>query len=473
MKLWGGRFSKTTHPLVDRYTASIPFDYQLAEYDIQGSIAHVQMLKKCQLLNADDTQQIIQGLTNIAKKIQQDDVEFSLQDEDIHMNIERLLHQQIGDVAGKLHTGRSRNDQVALDLHLYLRQQTLTIIEQLVTLEEVFLQLAKQHTDTIMPGYTHLQRAEPVSFAQHMLAYAQMFGRDIQRLADSFKRINISPLGAGALAGSGVAVDPLYVAELLKFDNSYINSLDAVSDRDFIVEFLSDASLIMLHIAKLSEEIVLWNSQEFNFIQLDDAFCTGSSMMPQKKNPDVAELGRGKCGRVFGSLFGLLTTLKGLPLAYNKDLQEDKEGLFDTVNTIQQTLSIYAPMLSSMQINKNMMHDAACNDYANATQLANYLVAHDVPFRQAHAITGKIVLHCIEKHCLLQALALEEYQVFHPAIADDVYEHLTVAAVIATHNARGGTSTQQVLRQIEETNANLQAWQAWHEQHVTEILGCR
>ncbi len=404
MKLWGGRFKKPTNELVDDYNASIGFDHQLAQFDIQGSLAHVEMLGFCEILAKEDVALITKGLKELSDKIEHGDIVFRTEDEDIHMNIERSLHQLIGPTAGKLHTGRSRNDQVALDIHLYLRYQTLSIVDKLYHFMEVLVTLAVDNIDTLIPGYTHLQRAEPLRFAHHMLAYFNMFHRDTQRLIDGFARINICPLGAGALAGSGVKVDREYVAKLLNFSGIYENSLDAVSDRDFVVEFLSASALIMMHLSKLSEEIILWCSQEFSFIQLDDQFCTGSSMMPQKKNPDVAELARGKSGRVYGALIGLLTVLKGLPLAYNKDMQEDKEGLFDTVKTVNQTLAVYTPMIKTMRLNHEKMRAAVTNDYSNATQLANYLVDKGVPFRQAHEITGKIVLYCIDNQLLLESL---------------------------------------------------------------------
>lgn len=448
MKLWGGRFSKQTNELVDEYNASIGFDYQLAAEDIEGSLAHVSMLKHCKLISAKEASLIQDGLLRIKAKCEQGLLTFSLADEDIHMNIERLLHEDIGEVAGKLHTGRSRNDQVALDMHLYLRQQVEGIITQLYQWLEVIHDVASQHVDTIFPGYTHLQRAEPVRFAHHMLAYFNMFDRDISRLCDSLSRINLSPLGAGALAGSGLPVDREFAAQAMKFDGIYTNSLDAVSDRDFVVEFLSHAALIMMHFSRLSEELILWSSHEFSFIQLDDAFCTGSSMMPQKKNPDVCELARGKTGRVYGALIGLLTTLKGLPLAYNKDMQEDKEGLFDTVKTLKQTIAVYTPMLASMTVNIEHMRQVTEDDFSNATNLANYLVTKHIPFRVAHEITGKIVRYCIEQGNLLNALSLETLQGFCQSIENDVFAALKIEAVVEAHRASGGTSKGSVQTQL-------------------------
>lgn len=457
MKLWAGRFTTETHQLVDDYNASIEFDYQLAEFDIQGSLAHVKMLGKCNILDAKSVECIIAGL----KKIQTEELIFSKEDEDIHMNIERILHNLIGDEANKLHTGRSRNDQVALDTHLYMRHHIIQLIAQLVEINQVFLTIAENNIDVLIPGYTHLQRAEPIRFSHHMLAYFNMYYRDTQRLMESFNRVNVCPLGAGALAGCGFAIDREYVAELLQFDSVYENSLDAVSDRDFVAEFLFNASLIMMHFSKLSEEIILWSSQEFSFIQLADQFCTGSSMMPQKKNPDVAELARGKVGRVYGALMGLLTVLKGLPLAYNKDLQEDKEGLFDTVKTLRNTLAVYAPMLSSIQLNKDAMHNAVNNDYSNATQLANYLVKKGLAFRDAHAITGKIVLHCINTGIMLSELSLESYQQYSPLITSDIVDYIQIENIIETRAATGGTAKSSVLQQLDTAHIKLNHINKW------------
>lgn len=466
MKLWGGRFNKSTHNLVDEFNASINFDYQLAEYDIKGSLAHVTMLGKRGLLSMDEVELICEGLQKIAGKMKRGEIEFRLSDEDIHMNIERLLHEEIGDVAGKLHTGRSRNDQVALDMHLYLRSEIMIIVQLLHDFLSVIHSVASQHVETHMPGYTHLQRAEPIRFAHHLLAYFNMFSRDVSRLMDNFKRVNQSPLGAGALAGSGVDVDPVFVAELLNFDGVYSNSLDAVSDRDFVVEFLSNASLIMMHFSRLSEEIILWSSQEFSFVQLDDAFCTGSSMMPQKKNPDVCELSRGKTGRVYGSLISMLTVLKGLPLAYNKDMQEDKEGLFDAVKTLTQTLAVYTPMLASMQINKENMQKATEMDFSNATNLANYLTKKGIAFRLAHEITGKIVLHCIDKNILLKELDLKTYTHFCDKIDEDIYSVLNVESVIEAHKTLNGTSRRSVETQLKQCTKTLEMISNWLEKTI-------
>lgn len=466
MKLWAGRFNKQTHHLVDHYNASIPFDHQLAEYDIEGSLAHVAMLGQCGLIPPHEVALIRAGLTKIDEQIKRGEVSFRLIDEDIHMCIERMLHEDIGEVAGKLHTGRSRNDQVALDMHLYLRHQIVTIVTLLHELLTVLHTIAAQHVETILPGYTHMQRAEPIRFAHHMLAYFNMFLRDANRLRDSFKRVNQNPLGAGALAGSGVDVDRAYVTQCLHFEGMYTNSLDAVSDRDFVVEFLSNASLIMMHFSRLSEEIILWSSHEFSFVQLDDAFCTGSSMMPQKKNPDICELARGKTGRVYAALIGLLTVLKGLPLAYNKDMQEDKEGLFDTVNTLKNTLAVYTPMLVSMHVKKEVMRAATENDFSNATNLANYLVHKQIPFRLAHEITGKIVLYSIDNHCLLKDLSLDIYKSFCEHIDADVYHALEIEVVIEAHRAVGGTSKSSVESQLTACTDILNDIAAWLTHHT-------
>lgn len=369
MKLWGGRFTKPTNRLVEEYTASIDFDQKLFEEDIRGSLAHVKMLGDCGIIEPDEAKVITEGLKKIRKRIQSGEVEFSVTHEDIHMNIEKLLIEEVGPVGGKLHTGRSRNDQVALDMHLYVRARTLDLVQGLLGLRESLTSKAEQHVDTILPGYTHLQRAQPVRLAHHLLAYVDMFGRDIERLVDSYKRVNMLPLGAGALAGTTFPIQREQVAEELGFKRLYDNSMDAVSDRDYLVEFLSISSLIMVHLSRLSEELILWSSEEFGYIELDDAFCTGSSMMPQKKNPDVPELIRGKTGRVMGSWIALLTTLKALPLAYNKDMQEDKEGIFDTVETLTGALALMAPMVEGMKVNEKKMRENAEEGFSNATPI--------------------------------------------------------------------------------------------------------
>lgn len=448
-KLWGGRFTKETNKLVEEYTASISFDQQLAMEDIEGSLAHVQMLGECTIIPQEDAELIKQGLLKIKKKIEQGEVEFTVALEDIHMNIEKLLIDEIGPVGGKLHTGRSRNDQVATDMHLYLKHKTEEMIGLVENVQQAFLMQAKDNVETIIPGYTHLQRAQPISFAHHVMTYFWMLERDKERLQDSFKRVNILPLGAGALAGTTFPINRERVAEILGFDQIYPNSMDAVSDRDFILEFLSIASILMTHISRLSEELVIWSSQEFQFVELDDSFCTGSSIMPQKKNPDVPELLRAKTGRVYGNLMGLLTVIKGLPLAYNKDMQEDKEGMFDTVATLDGALRLLAPMIGTMTVNKEKMKKAVKEDYSNATDIADYLVTKGLPFREAHEVIGKIVLYSIQNKKYLLDLTIEEYKQFNSLFEEDIYPILEPEHVVAARNSLGGTAPKQVLQQIK------------------------
>ncbi|WP_163538915.1 argininosuccinate lyase [Gracilibacillus sp. YIM 98692] len=472
MKLWGGRFTKPTNELVDEYTASISFDQKLAQYDIQGSLAHVEMLAKCEIISKEDADTIKKGLKVVAEKIKAGEAELTQANEDIHMNVEKLLIDEVGAVGGKLHTGRSRNDQVALDMRLYLRDSIVTLVELLTKVQEALQTQAKQNLDTILPGYTHLQRAQPVLFAHHMMAYVSMFQRDTERLMDSFKRVNRSPLGAGALAGTTFPIDRHFVAEKLNFDGVVENSLDAVSDRDFVVEFLSNASLVIMHLSRLSEELVQWSSAEFNFVELDDAFCTGSSMMPQKKNPDVAELVRGKTGRVYGHLMGMLTTLKGLPIAYNKDMQEDKEGMFDTVETLKGALALFAPMVETMEVKKDNMYEAVAEDFSNATDLADYLVNKDLPFREAHAVVGQVVLHCIQENKYLLDLSLEDFQQFSSLITEDIYDVLSPKAVVNARNVVGGTAKNRVedqIKQAENVLSNSKQWIAVYAEKVNVL----
>lgn len=460
-KLWGGRFTKPTDQLVEEYTASILFDKELAEEDIQGSLAHVSMLEKCGILPSADVEKIRDGLMQIQGMIRRGEVDYSVRDEDIHMTIEKLLIELIGPVGGKLHTGRSRNDQVATDMHLYLRKRVVEFVALLHKLQEALVGQAKANLNTIVPGYTHLQRAQPILFAHHMMAYVSMLERDIERLRDSYKRINVLPLGAGALAGTTFPIDRHFVAEQLGFDSVYDNSLDAVSDRDFIVEFLAAASIIMMHLSRLCEEMILWSSTEFHFIELDDAFCTGSSIMPQKKNPDVAELVRGKTGRVYGNLVGLLTLLKSLPLAYNKDMQEDKEGMFDTVRTLRGALQLFAPMVATMKVNKERMRQAVNEDFSNATDMADYLVNKGMPFRLAHEVIGKTVLYCIQQNKFLLDLTLEEFKQFSALFEQDIYDVLQPEQVVNARNVLGGTAAPQVesaIARAEERMAETAQW---------------
>ncbi|WP_096202687.1 argininosuccinate lyase [Bacillus sp. FJAT-45350] len=447
-KLWGGRFTKTAEEWVDEFGASIGFDQNLVEEDIEGSLAHVKMLGKCGILPVEDVNKITEGLKKILEKAQKGELEYSIQNEDIHLNVEKFLIDEVGPVGGKLHTGRSRNDQVATDMHLYLRNQVKEILSEIKNLQRALVLQAKGHVETLIPGYTHLQRAQPVSFAHHLLAYFWMLERDYERLEDGLKRVNISPLGAGALAGTTFPIDRHYSAELLGFDGIYENSLDAVSDRDFILEFLSSSSIAMMHLSRLCEEIILWSSQEFRFIELDDAFATGSSIMPQKKNPDMAELIRGKTGRVYGNLFSLLTTLKGLPLAYNKDMQEDKEGMFDTVTTIKGSLKIFTGMIESMTVNTDVMEKATHSDFSNATELADYLASKGMPFRDAHEVVGKLVLQCIQKGIFLLDLPFADYKVASELFEEDIFEVLQPKTVVARRNSAGGTGFEQVKKAL-------------------------
>ncbi|WP_449598837.1 argininosuccinate lyase [Niallia sp. Marseille-Q9988] len=449
-KLWGGRFTKSAEEWVDEFGASISFDQELVLEDIEGSIAHVAMLSKTGILPVEDAEKIKDGLLTLKKQAENDELTFSVKLEDIHLNLESQLTDLIGPVGGKLHTGRSRNDQVATDMHLYLRRQVKLIIQLLNELQVALLEKAENHIETVMPGYTHLQRAQPISFAHHLMAYFWMFERDKQRYQENLARINLSPLGAGALAGTTFPIDRVYSADLLGFDSIYENSMDAVSDRDFILEFLSTSSILMMHLSRFSEEIILWSSQEFKFIELDDSFSTGSSIMPQKKNPDMAELIRGKTGRVYGNLMGLLTVLKGLPLSYNKDMQEDKEGMFDTVKTVVGSLRIFAGMIQTMKVNEQGMEKATKNDFSNATELADYLSDKGMPFREAHEVVGKLVLYCVNKNCYLQDLSINELKEASSLFEDDIYHVLNPRTAVERRNSAGGTGFKQIEKAIEK-----------------------
>lgn len=448
-KLWGGRFSKTTDEMINEFQASIQFDKRMYQEDIAGSIAHATMLAKCGIIPESDTKAIIDGLQGILADIEAGNFSFDVALEDIHMNIEKRLTDRIGEAGGRLHTARSRNDQVALDTHMYVRKETANIAKLVLDMEKALVEVAEKYSDAIMPGYTHLQRAQPILFAHHMLAYFSMLNRDFSRLKGVYERADIMPLGAGALAGTTFPIDRQLVAEQLNFGAVYNNSLDAVSDRDYILEFLSFASIMMMHLSRISEEIILWCSREFSFIELDDAHCTGSSMMPQKKNPDVSELVRGKTGRVIGHLMAMLTTAKGLPLAYNKDLQEDKEGLFDTIDTVKFSLSVYSAMIRVMRVNQEVMLKAVREDFSNATDLADYLVKKGLPFRQAHEVSGKSVHYCIEQKKWLMDLTLEEFKQFSPLFEEDILEEIKPETCVANRNSFGGTSYQQVELQIK------------------------
>ena len=453
-KLWSGRFQKETDALVEDFHSSISFDRRLYPYDIQGSIAHARMLGRVGIITPDEATMLVVGLAEVLADLKVGRVEFSQQEEDVHMNIESLLTAKIGEVGKKLHTGRSRNDQVALDLRLYLKAEITQIQELLRQLQMVLLDLAEAHLDTLMPGYTHLQRAQPVTFAHHLLAYCQMLQRDAARLADCYQRTDQMPLGSGALAGSTFPLDRHYVAEQLGFAGITANSLDGVSDRDFAVEFTAAAALIMVHLSRFCEEIVLWSTAEFAFVELDDAYSTGSSMMPQKKNPDVAELIRGKTGRVCGDLQALLTMLKGLPLAYNKDLQEDKEALFDAVDTLKKSLLVFAPLVKTMRVNKEVMSAASRQGFTVATDLADYLARKGLPFRDAHGVVGRLVFYCLEQQTTLEALSLTVLQEFCPLVEEDVYQALGVEQCIAARNLPGGPAkevAEKTIRQLRQT----------------------
>ncbi|MCB5953627.1 argininosuccinate lyase [Enterococcus sp. CWB-B31] len=447
-KLWGGRFEGQSENWIDEFGASISFDQALAKQDILGSLAHVKMLGHTGILTEQETTDIQTGLLAVQKKLTEGDLQFSIENEDIHLNIETFLHKEIGAVAGKLHTGRSRNDQVATDMHLYLKDIVQETIKKIRTFRKVLVKTAEAHIETIMPGYTHLQHAQPISFAHHLMAYYGMLKRDQERFEESLKRIDISPLGCAALAGTTFPIDREYSAKELGFSAIYENSLDGVSDRDFILEFLSNSSIMMMHLSRFCEELILWCSHEFQFIELTDTFSTGSSIMPQKKNPDMAELIRGKSGRVFGNLFGLLTVLKGLPLAYNKDLQEDKEGMFDTAHTILTSLEIMAGMIQNMKINTDIMEKSTEKDFSNATELADYLAGKGMPFRQAHEIVGKLVLQCTKQGIYLQDIPLEEYQNVTPLIEADIYDALASRTAVKRRNSLGGTGFEQVRKAV-------------------------
>jgi argininosuccinate lyase len=460
-KLWGGRFSESADSFAEEFGASISFDQRLAPYDIQGSIAHATMLGEQGIIPKSDATLIIDGLKKVQEKLERNELQFRLQDEDIHMNIERHLTELIGPVAGKLHTARSRNDQVATDFHLFVRDALCAIVESIGGLQGSLIEQAKQHRDTIMPGYTHLQRAQPILFAQHLLAYVSMLQRDIGRAQDLWKRVNILPLGAGALAGTTFPINRLRVAELLKFDGVYENSMDAVSDRDFVVEFLSLTSISMMHLSRLCEEIVLWTSGEFGFIELHDSLSTGSSIMPQKKNADFAELVRGKTGRVYGSLVSILTTLKGLPLTYNKDMQEDKEGTFDAYDTLIGSLRVVEAMVRTWKVHSASMRRAAEGGFTNATDAADYLAKKGLPFRDAHEVAGKLVGFCIENEKTLLELSLNDYKKFSPLFEDDILEALSLEAVVNRRTSRGGTAGQSIHMQLELVETAAQANRAW------------
>ena len=457
VKLWDGRFAEKTSRSVERFTSSIQVDKRLYAYDIAGSIAHCKMLAKCGIITEEDASELTLGLGNIKRDIERGQLEYDDSLEDIHMHIEARLFQEVGKVAQKLHTARSRNDQVALDVRMYLRKETADLIRGLARLREQIVLLAKENTDVILPGYTHMQRAQPVLLAHHLMAYYEMFKRDAERFADCLVRINVMPLGAAALAGTTYPIDRQYVAELLGFPAVSTNSMDTVSDRDFIMEFLSAAGICMLHFSRISEEMILWSTSEFGFIELSDAFSTGSSIMPQKKNPDIPELVRGKTGRVIGNLIAMMTIMKSLPMAYNRDLQEDKEPLFDTVDTLSACVDIYTRMLPEISVKKERMSRAASTGYLNATDLADYLVSQGVPFRKAHSCAGQAVAYAIENGRELHELSLKELKKFSPKIKEKVFQLLETESGVNRRTSFGGTAIENVKKAVAEAEKELKA----------------
>ena len=457
MKLWSGRFGKETDALVNDFNASIQFDQRLYKEDITGSLAHAKMLGDCGIISQEDVTAITEGLKGILADVEAGKVEFTADNEDIHMNVEALLTARIGDAGKRLHTARSRNDQVALDFRMYVREQIPVIVDQLLELETVLCKQAKQYQTAVMPGYTHLQRAQPISFAQHLMAYANMFARDITRLEDCKKRLNECPLGSGALAGTTYPIDRWETAQDLGFDAPMSNSLDGVSDRDYALELMSALSILMMHLSRFSEEVILWCIWEFKFIELDDAYATGSSIMPQKKNPDVAELVRGKTGRVYGDLMSLLTAMKGLPLAYNKDMQEDKEPVFDAIDTVEMCVPVFTAMLDTMTVRTDNMRKAAGKGFINATDCADYLTKKGMPFRDAYTVTGHLVAACTAQGKTLEELTLEELKAVSDLFEEDVYDAINLENCMALRNSYGGPAVSETTRQIGAIEAFVKA----------------
>ena len=450
MKLWGGRFREQNNDLVFRFNESLSFDRRLFHEDITGSMAHVKMLARQGILTEAERDAILDGLTGILADLENGSLPFDESCEDIHSFVESVLTERVGEVGKKLHTGRSRNDQVALDMRLYTRKQVEQTEQLLGDLLKVLLRLMEENLDTYMPGFTHLQKAQPVTLAHHLGAYFEMFLRDRDRMKDTYRRMNLCPLGAGALAGTTYPLDRAYTAKLLGFDGPTRNSMDSVSDRDYLIEFLSDLSLVMMHLSRFSEEIILWNSNEYRFVELSDAYSTGSSIMPQKKNPDIAELVRGKTGRVYGALMSLLTTMKGLPLAYNKDMQEDKELSFDAMDTAGSCLTLFTGMLDTISFRKDVMEQSAKGGFTNATDVADYLVGKGIPFRDAHGISGQLVLMCIDKGCALDDLTLEEFRQASPAFDDDIYEAISLKTCVEKRLTFGAPGPERMREVIEE-----------------------
>jgi len=457
MKLWGGRFSKNTDSEVNDFNSSIRFDQRMYRQDIQGSIAHAKMLGKCGIISMEDSRLIVKTLGEILTDIENGKVEFMIDAEDIHMNVETILTQRIGDAGKRLHTGRSRNDQVALDIKMYIKDEIIKIKEMLISLENALLTLAKEHLDTIMPGYTHLQKAQPITLAHHTMAYFEMFKRDITRLDDCYGRCNVMPLGSGALAGTTYPLDREFVAKELGFSDVTLNSLDGVSDRDFVIELASDLAIIIMHLSRYSEELILWNTNEFQFIEMDDSCSTGSSIMPQKKNPDVAELIRGKSGRVYGDLMSILTTMKGLPLAYNKDMQEDKECIFDAIDTLELCIPVFEKMITTMKVNKERMFHGAGGGFTNATDAADYLVKKGMPFREAHEVIGKMVIYAINNNKALSEFTMDEFKACSPIIEDDIYEAIDLGVCVNDRKLIGGPAKEAVNYAIEKGESFLKS----------------
>ncbi len=452
-QLWGGRFTKDTDRLVYNFNASISFDQKFFHQDVEGSIAHVVMLEKQGILTVEEKDAIVKGLTSIRDDVDQGRLEITDEYEDIHSFVEANLIDRIGDAGKKLHTGRSRNDQVALDMRLYTREEVTAVDELLKELLTVLLDIMKENTETYMPGFTHLQKAQPITLSHHMSAYFEMFKRDRSRMQDIYKRMNYCPLGSGALAGTTYPLDRDYTASLLGFEGPTLNSMDSVSDRDYIIEFLSALSTIMMHLSRFCEEIIIWNSNEYQFVEIDDAYSTGSSIMPQKKNPDIAELVRGKTGRVYGALMSILTTMKGIPLAYNKDMQEDKELTFDAIDTVKGCLALFTGMVRTMKFNKEIMADSAMNGFTNATDAADYLVNHGVPFRDAHSIIGKLVLTCIEKNKAIHEMTIEELKEISDVFEPDIYDAVSLKTCVEkrlTIGAPGPDAMKKVIAICEE-----------------------
>jgi argininosuccinate lyase len=452
-KPWGGRFKESTHSIVEEFTASIHFDKRLYRYDIEGSIAHCEMLAKKRIISADEKKVIIEGLKGILGDMERGDFEYHPDLEDIHMVVEKALIDRIGDVGGKLHTGRSRNDQVSLDVRLYLRDEAKGILKLVNGLKTAIVKVAKREVDVIMPGYTHLQKAQPVCLSHYLLAFWEMIVRDEKRLEECYKRINVMPLGSAALAGTSVPIDREYVAKRLKFPEITKNSMDAVSDRDFVAEFIFDASLLMMHMSRLCEDLILWSSDEFDFVEISDSFTTGSSIMPQKKNPDVAELIRGKTGRIYGNLVSILTVMKGLPMTYDRDLQEDKEPLFDTVDTVKISLRVLEEMIKRLKFNREKMLSEAVKGFSTATDIAEYLVMKGMPFREAHKTVGSLVLYCIEEGKDLASLTIDEIRRFYKDADDDIYLSMDVQSSVDSRNMPGGTARAMVVKRIKEIEA--------------------